>query len=521
MEQKAREEAEKMKELDGKFGEFYFISCAWFKLWKLFVNGIREKPGIINVKSLIGKNGKLREKMSINLDYFVLNQKQWDYMKGIYGSDHELCARSRDIYSTQGENTGKDQIYSRETVVKKTVENLRRTIEYPKKLPEVLSKPNDSVKKIVENVKKPLDLTEPEKKNSNPVVIKSHYSQIMQRPQELVKSPIKSPDSAKFQSESLRIQSKSPIRSQEVHSRLSALSLTINPGNYLVFGLENPRFQCYLNTIVQCLFSFPEFISNLSSSQCREPLVSSIVHLKNLAETGKPVSAHDISSIFYRNFPSHKQHDAPEFFRVLLDRINTELGGGQRANIGKSPWELAKSKYSSIISDLFLGLLSSTVQCLQCSNKTYSFEPFITLILKVSNTIQNAISDFKSKERICKEYFCKNCQTKRDILKNYDFQTLPKALVLHLKRFKWEPSAKKIDTKCEYSERIRVSGENGEKADYLLVSVVVHSGSADGGHYYAYAKRENWYCFNDENVTKVNLTTVLKAQAYMLFYKQE
>jgi ubiquitin carboxyl-terminal hydrolase 47 len=41
---------------------------------------------------------------------------------------------------------------------------------------------------------------------------------------------------------------------------------------------------------------------------------------------------------------------------------------------------------------------------------------------------------------------------------------------------------------------------------YELFSIMIHSGSASGGHYYAYIKdfrNKKWQCFNDQNVTPV------------------
>lgn len=43
--------------------------------------------------------------------------------------------------------------------------------------------------------------------------------------------------------------------------------------------------------------------------------------------------------------------------------------------------------------------------------------------------------------------------------------------------------------------------------NYELFSIMIHSGSASGGHYYAYIKDfENgeWYCFNDQSVSSVS-----------------
>jgi ubiquitin carboxyl-terminal hydrolase 47 len=42
---------------------------------------------------------------------------------------------------------------------------------------------------------------------------------------------------------------------------------------------------------------------------------------------------------------------------------------------------------------------------------------------------------------------------------------------------------------------------------YELFSIVIHSGTANGGHYYAYIKSfedGDWYCFNDGNVSFID-----------------
>lgn len=46
--------------------------------------------------------------------------------------------------------------------------------------------------------------------------------------------------------------------------------------------------------------------------------------------------------------------------------------------------------------------------------------------------------------------------------------------------------------------------------EYELFSIMIHSGSASGGHYYAYIKEfENgqWFCFNDQSVSTVSNTS--------------
>lgn len=77
---------------------------------------------------------------------------------------------------------------------------------------------------------------------------------------------------------------------------------------------------------------------------------------------------------------------------------------------------------------------------------------------------------------------------------------------------------------------------------YELFSINIHSGSASGGHYYAYIRdfeNGDWFCFNDQSVTPINQEAIEKSyggaatsrafyssayssstNAYMLMYRQ-
>ena len=64
---------------------------------------------------------------------------------------------------------------------------------------------------------------------------------------------------------------------------------------------------------------------------------------------------------------------------------------------------------------------------------------------------------------------------------------------------------------------------------YELYAVLVHSGTANAGHYYSYIKSfedGRWYCFNDERVTEISIAEIEKsfggvghANAYALYYR--
>merc|ERR1711874_774503 len=97
-----------------------------------------------------------------------------------------------------------------------------------------------------------------------------------------------------------------------------------------------------------------------------------------------------------------------------------------------------------------------------------------------------------------------------------------------------------IDVSSMYNERNKACLMANGPFVYELFSIMVHSGSASGGHYYAYIKdfaTGEWFCFNDQSVTKITYDDIRKtygggnsrsyysswsssANAYMLMYRQ-
>ncbi|KAM0667826.1 hypothetical protein ACQRIU_003691 [Beauveria bassiana] len=115
---------------------------------------------------------------------------------------------------------------------------------------------------------------------------------------------------------------------------------------------------------------------------------------------------------------------------------------------------------------------------------------------------------------------------------------LPNVLSIQLKRFEYKQgrhdhAASKVDVPVHfplqlnmlpYTNRVRSrdSRENMElqrSCVYDLLSVVVHVGELETGHYTSYCRvGDQWFKFNDHKVELASLSDVLGAQAYLLFY---
>ena len=99
-------------------------------------------------------------------------------------------------------------------------------------------------------------------------------------------------------------------------------------------------------------------------------------------------------------------------------------------------------------------------------------------------------------------------------LKELQVKKFPPILILHLNRFKTVDNKKiKNNDPIQYGQIQTFGGK-----DYRLLSVIIHEGSMDAGHYWSISLRgENYYVFNDAKVSKIE--KVFHKSAYILIYQ--
>ena len=117
---------------------------------------------------------------------------------------------------------------------------------------------------------------------------------------------------------------------------------------------------------------------------------------------------------------------------------------------------------------------------------------------------------------------------KQDAKKGIKFLSFPNVLMIQLKRFEFDHQKNqmcKIYDRFEYYDKLDLnkyianSDNNLTQSTnelFTLHSVVVHSGNAFSGHYYAYIRPHyndnQWYLFNDEYVKPAKEHEVFKNQ---------
>ena len=211
----------------------------------------------------------------------------------------------------------------------------------------------------------------------------------------------------------------------------------------------------------------------------------------------------------------YQQEDAHEFMRALL---GTLVMHGQNRQL----------------SSLFDGLLESAVTCLTCGRPSLTRDRYMDLSLDIVSPdvrcLSDALYEFTCTETLCNdnEVYYQRCEHKSVATKGLRLATAPSILVCHFKRFAFDEHGRlsRLNKKVEFPLRLEI-GEymsqlnKARPPPYELVAVLVHQGTTcDSGHYLAYVKNDgDWYKCNDSQVSKVDLTTVLSQQAYILMYE--
>ena len=262
----------------------------------------------------------------------------------------------------------------------------------------------------------------------------------------------------------------------------------------------------------------------------------------------------DLTRAFgWNSTDSFLQQDVQEMMRVLLDKLEEKMKG---------------TTVNSVVKSLFAGSVKSYIRCVNVEYESSREEDFydIQLDVKGSNHIYESFRRYIAKEMLEGDNkYDAEVHGKQDAEKGVIFTKFPPVLTIHLKRFDFDLHRMcfaKIHDRLEFPAELnldefldptcREAGGGGEVIvpnDYLLHSVLVHSGDVNGGHYYAYIRpsesgywerctenidpREGkWFKFDDEIVSKVSHVDALDncfgrdkssisgsiSSAYMLVY---
>ena len=185
--------------------------------------------------------------------------------------------------------------------------------------------------------------------------------------------------------------------------------------NHGVCGSYNLGNTCFMNSSIACLSNCSELTAYFLSKNFENDINRKNVDgaRGKLAEewynllyyywntnnkVGNPKSIKKIVGSKNRKFLGDNQQDSNEFMTVFLEILGEDLNratkkvyielkeqqkGESDIDAARRFWNLHMKRNDSIITDLFHGLLKSTITCPRCEFKSITYDPFNTLALTI------------------------------------------------------------------------------------------------------------------------------------------
>ncbi|KDO21650.1 hypothetical protein SPRG_12891 [Saprolegnia parasitica CBS 223.65] len=342
-------------------------------------------------------------------------------------------------------------------------------------------------------------------------------------------------------------------------------------------GLSNQGATCYMNSLLQTLYMTPEFRNRLYQSKLTATTdldvnipfqLQKLFANLQLSKERKAIDTKALTKSFgWNSSDVFQQHDVQELCRVLFDALEESFKGTPDEQMVN---ELYQGTLKDYVQCAKCGNESSRLD--NFLDLSLVIRPFGST--QMMRSVEEAIEFFLKPEMLSgdNQWDCDKCRSKQDAIKGLKFAKLPYLLSLQLKRFDfdyvtfnriklnnqvtfpkylnmntYDPTSGAVARKMSL-ERLELSEETPRRVSldatdddedgvdgvrdswhpdfdvealaadgpfvYELFSVLIHSGSAMGGHYYAYIKSfedDAWYNFNDSNVSKITEAEVRTA----------
>lgn len=286
-------------------------------------------------------------------------------------------------------------------------------------------------------------------------------------------------------------------------------------------GLQNLGNTCAINTLIQiiCRNSFlrnsilnVDISNNTLAIELKEILNIMYINNNSLSPNKFVKNLFDNLKVF--NFG--EQLDLTELWLLLFEKITNEISD----YIPKIKYEKyfdnlkITDKEINIKADYIInnfndnknslwlqnvqGVILNIIECTECNNNSYNFEPFTAIQLDLKDTdesisLTSLFRDYLRHTTNKDEWKCDKCNKCTKYKKIQKLWKVPNVLVFFLKRY--DNINKKNNTKIDINENINIKNgcilsNHKQEVSYNIKSIGCHIGNLDGGHYYAICKNE-------------------------------
>ena len=293
--------------------------------------------------------------------------------------------------------------------------------------------------------------------------------------------------------------------------------------NYL--GLKNLSSLCYMNSVIQQLYMIPIFRKSILSLKINDEIYK--LNEKNDLDD---LLFQLIKMFYYLTYSDRSYYDPKQFVFSFKDYKGNPTNPNLQCDaqefltrfVEKIEEKIKNTKERFLFDNILGGTTLQQIICTnsECRNISERREKIIYLSvdIKGNHTLEDCLDKFISEEKI-EDYNCEKCNKKITNIKKVLIDKLPNILIIHLQRisFNYETFLmEKINDDITFEPKLNIKkftvdknnkDVDTEKYEYEYIGVIVHSGTAQSGHYYSIIQtnvENKIYKFNDTSVTEIS-----------------